>query len=200
MSKLTSLCVYCGSRDGAKPAYVEGARGLGRLMAAREITLVYGGGSVGMMGAIADAVLDHGGEAIGIIPYGLNRREMTHQGLTRLEIVDDMHERKALMAEEADAFAALPGGFGTLEELFEALTWGQLGIHKKPCGLLDTAGYWDPLLQMLEHCLEEGFIDQTQRDLVLEADTPEAMLDRILAYDPPEETIWIQKRQQDPVK
>lgn len=190
MTTLNALCVYCGSRPGAHPEYAEGARALGKLMAERELKLVYGGGSTGIMGAIADAVLEHGGYVIGVIPHGLHHRELTHQELDELYVVDTMHERKAMMAEKSDAFAALPGGFGTLEELFEALTWGQLGIHKKPCGLLNTKGYWDPLLEMLHHALDEGFIDTSQRSLVLEADTPAELLERIDEYVPPSETIW----------
>jgi uncharacterized protein (TIGR00730 family) len=179
------LCVFCGSRGGAAPAYAEAARELGRRMAGRGLGLVFGGGHVGLMGALADAVLQAGGEVIGVIPQGLVDRELAHQGCTQLHITGSMHERKALMADLADAFAALPGGYGTLDETFEMLTWAQLGLHAKPVGLLNVHGYFDGLLTFLDYTVREGFIKPAHRHLLIAASTGEALLDALAVAKPP---------------
>jgi uncharacterized protein (TIGR00730 family) len=168
---LASICVFCGSSAGSDPAYVAAARDFGRLLAARGLRLVFGGGRVGLMGALADAALAAGGEVVGVIPEMLVRREVAHGGLDELRVVGSMHERKAAMAELADAFVALPGGIGTLEELFEVWTWRQLGLHAKPCGLLDVAGYYERLLAFLDHGEGEAFIaPETRARLIVERD------------------------------
>lgn len=188
---IASLCVYCGSRPGARPEYLEQARALGAEMARRGIALVYGGASVGLMGAVADSVLDSGGRAIGIIPQSLARKEIAHQGLTELFIVDSMHSRKALMAEKADAFVALPGGIGTFEELFEMWTWAQLGFHAKPLGLLDTAGYYAGLTAFLDRATSEDFLSDRTRALLQVADEPARLLDLLAAWAAPGAERWV---------
>jgi uncharacterized protein (TIGR00730 family) len=186
------LCVFCGSSAGARPAYADAARRLGELMAGRGLGLVYGGGHVGLMGVIADAVLQGGGEAVGVIPRALVEKELAHGGLSRLEVVETMHQRKARMADLADGFAALPGGFGTGDELFEVLTWAQLGLHAKPIGLLNTADYFDPLLGWLDHMVAEVFLKPKHRRLLLVAEQPEGLLDVLLSYRPePAGAKWI---------
>jgi uncharacterized protein (TIGR00730 family) len=182
---LRRVCVFCGSSAGSDPAYRQAAVAMGRALARRGLGLVYGGGHVGLMGALADAVLAAGGEAIGVIPRGLERRELGHRGLTELRVVGSMHERKAAMADLADGFAALPGGLGTLEETAEILTWAQLGIHGKPVGLLDARGYWGPLVAFLDHAVAEGFVRPDDRALVLVEREPEALLDRLAAWRAP---------------
>src|SRR5690606_5459941 len=167
----------------------------GRRLAAEGIGLVYGGASVGLMGVLADAVLDAGGEAVGVLPYGLAAKEIAHPGLTKLHLVDSMHERKALMAELSDGFVALPGGLGTLEEIAEILTWAQLGIHSKPCGLLNVAGYYDGLVTFLDHAEAEGLLHPLHRALVHVEAEPATLLDRFRAYDPPETPAWISRRE-----
>jgi uncharacterized protein (TIGR00730 family) len=190
------LCVFCGSSIGGEPEYAESAALLGQALAARGLGLVYGGGHVGMMRVLADAALRAGGEVIGVIPQSLVDRELAHAGLTKLHVVQTMHQRKALMADLADGFAALPGGFGTAEEFFEILTWAQLGIHSKPIGLLNTRGFFTPLLAWLDHAVDEGFVRPTHRHLLLEADTPEQLLDRLLSFTPPEpRPKWIEPRE-----
>ena len=183
--KIKRVCVFCGSSFGIRPAYKEAAQRLGKLLASRNIGLVYGGGCVGLMGALADAVLAGGGEAIGVIPDSLMRREIGHRELTRLHVVNSMHERKALMADLADAFIALPGGYGTLEELFEAVTWSQLGIQQKPCCLLNVEKYWDGLLAVLDRAVDEGFVRPENAQLVLVAQNPESLLERLKEWTPP---------------
>ena len=182
---LKTVCVFCGSSDEVDNKYIESARHMGEVMVTRGLQLVFGGGSTGLMGAVADAVLDAGGEVIGVLPLQFNRPELAHQRLTRMELVDGMHARKARMTELADAFVALPGGFGTLEELFEALTWAQIGLHVKPVGLLNVHGYFDHLLKFLEHANKEGFTFWEHQKLYGQADTPEALLDKLAAYSPP---------------
>ena len=162
------ICVFCGSNSGINPAYRDAAQAMGHLLAERGIELVYGGGNVGLMGVLADAVLEANGRAIGVIPESLMSKEVGHLGLTELRIVQSMHERKALMADLSDGFIAMPGGFGTFEEFCEVVTWSQLGIHAKPCGLLNVSGYYDPLLQLFDHAVREGFLRQENRRLVLE--------------------------------
>lgn len=191
MRTLHRLCVYCGSSAGARPVYAEAATAFGQLLAERGIGVVFGGGSVGMMGLVADAALAASGEAIGVIPHGLAAREVDHPGLTALHKVDTMHERKALMADLSDGFVALPGGLGTLEELMEVWTWAQLGIHRRPVGLLNIGGYFDGLLTFVNHAVTEGFVREGHRALLLVGDTPEALLDALNAYEPPDVPRWL---------
>lgn len=187
---LRRVAVFCGARPGARAAYAEAAASLGRCLAARGVGLVFGGGRVGLMGVVADAVLAAGGEATGVIPHGLLAREIGHEGLTRLHVVGSMHERKALMADLADAFVALPGGIGTLEELMEAWTWGYLGIHRKPVGLLNVEGYYDALLAWVDRAVADGFLREVHRELLLTSTEPDDLLARLAAYAPPELPRW----------
>ena len=189
------VCVFCGSSPGANPTYLVSARALGLELAARNLGLVYGGSSTGLMGTIADGVLSAGGEAVGIIPGALEAKELAHRGLSRLEVVGSMHERKARMAELADGFVALPGGMGTLEELAEILTWAQLGLHRKPCALLDVAGYWKPLVAFLDHAVQERFLRPEHRELLLVGDEPAALLDAMERYAPVRREKWIDRDQ-----
>lgn len=179
------ICVYCGSSPGMLADYVAEARHLGSVLARRGLGLVYGGGNVGLMGQLAQSVLEHGGQVTGVIPRDLVRREVAHTGLADLRIVDSMHERKALMAELADGFIALPGGIGTLEELLEVMTWAQLGLHRKPCGLLNTSRYFDQLMAFLDHLVAQRFLHPAHRAMLLDADCPEALLDAFEGYQPP---------------
>ena len=188
---LRRLCVFCGSATGSDPIYAEEVRRLARAMAARGPGLVFGGGSVGLMGVIADEALAAGGEVIGVIPHGLVAREVAHRGLRDQRVVPTMHARKALMAELADAFVALPGGVGTLEELFEVWTWAQLGIHRKPIGLLNTRGYFDPLLAFVDGAIAAGFVRPEYLRFLVVADAPEALLDALERYRPPAVAAWI---------
>lgn len=185
------ICVFCGSNSGSGKGYAEAARELGALFAREGIALVYGGGSVGLMGELADAVLSAGGEVIGVIPHALWAREVGHRGLTDIRIVDTMHERKAMMADLADAFIALPGGLGTLEEIFEVWTWAQLGEHGKPCGLLNVNGYYDPLLAFLDHIVAQKFLSAKHRDMVLVEREPRPLLDRLSDYRSPDVPKWL---------
>lgn len=185
MAILKRICVFCGSSMGAKPAYAEAAEALGRLLAERGLGLVYGGGNVGLMGVLANAALAAGGEVIGVIPEALLKMEVGHVDLTTLHVVGSMHERKALMAELADGFIALPGGIGTLEELFEVWTWGQLGLHPKPLGFLDVAGYYDHLHAFLDHSMAEGFLKERHRAMVAVESNPTTLLARLDSYQPP---------------
>lgn len=173
------LCVFCGSRGGDDPRFAQAAVELGQVLARREIGVVYGGGRVGLMGVLADSTLASGGEVIGIIPQSLAEREVAHNGLTELHVVESMHDRKALMGELSAGFIALPGGFGTLEEFCEVITWSQLGIHSKPCGLLNVGGYFDHLIAMFDYAVERGFISEVNRRIVLEAERPEEIVDRM---------------------
>lgn len=182
MTELRRVCVFCGSKHGVRPEYTEAARAMGTALAAAGIDLVYGGGRVGLMGEVADAVLDAGGEVIGVIPHHMSDREIAHYGLTDLRIVGSMHERKALMYELSDGFVALPGGLGTLEELFEITTWSQLGLHAKPTGLLDVDGFYGPLVVFLDRLVSEGFVAERHRRLLRVADTPAAILERLAAF------------------
>lgn len=185
MKKLRRICVFCGSSLGSRPAYQQAAQRLGELLAERAIGIVFGGGCIGLMGALADAALAKGGEVIGVIPDGLVRREIAHRGVSKLYVVETMHQRKAMMADLSDAFIALPGGYGTLEEICETVTWSQLGIQQKPCGLLNVERYWDSLLAQLDHAVEEQFVRPENSQLILVALTPERMLDRLLEWTPP---------------
>jgi uncharacterized protein (TIGR00730 family) len=185
------VCVFAGSSAGNRPEYLAAAEDLGRVLAARGIGLVYGGARVGLMGAVADAVLADGGQVIGVIPQALVEKEVAHDGLTDLRVVTTMHERKALMAELADGFIALPGGWGTLDEFFEILTWAQLGLHEKPCGLLNVQGYYDGLLSFLEHSTAEGFVRREYRAMISVSESPAALLDALHKYAPPTVEKWI---------
>ncbi len=182
---LRRICVYCGSADQVPERYFQAARALGAALAQRGCTLVYGGGSTGLMGALADSVLQAGGRVIGVIPEHFNTPALAHNGVQRLEVVPDMHARKARMAELADAFIALPGGYGTLEEFFEALTWAQIGLHAKPIGLLNAWGYYDHLLAFVRQARQEGFIYAEHEALFVSAATPEALLEALAAYRHP---------------
>jgi len=188
---MNRICVYCGANPGARPAYAEGARDLGRTLAERGIGVVYGGGNVGLMGVLADAALAAGGEVIGVIPEALLEKELAHQGLTELRVVSSMHERKALMAELSDAFIAMPGGFGTFEELCEALTWTQLGLHAKPCGLYNIEGFYDPLIVLLDRATEDRFLRMEHRAILLEGSDPERILERLEGFEMPVAEKWI---------
>jgi uncharacterized protein (TIGR00730 family) len=179
------LCVFCGSSVGGRPEYAEAASAFGRLLVRRGLGLVFGGGHIGLMGVLADAVLGAGGEVIGVIPQALVDRELAHAGLTELRVVDTMHQRKALMADLSDAFVALPGGYGTLDELFEILTWSQLGIHAKPIGLLNVGGFFDPLLGWVRHAAAEGFLRPQHVALLNVSTDAEGLLDVLLHHEPP---------------
>lgn len=185
------IAVYCGSNKGRRPEYAAAAKSLGTLLAREKIELVYGGGMVGLMGIVADAVLQHGGHVIGVIPEKLVIKEVVHEKLPDLRVVKTMHERKALMAELSDGFIALPGGYGTFEEFFEVLAWGQLGWHHKPFGLLDVAGYYRHLHAFLDHSQNEGFIKPPHRALVLVEETAGKMLARLQAFQPAQASKWV---------
>jgi uncharacterized protein (TIGR00730 family) len=178
--QIQSVCVFCGSSVGARPEFAASAREMGKALAARGLELVYGAGHIGLMGILADAALAAGGRVVGVIPQAMVERELAHRGLTELHVVRTMHERKALMADRAGAFLALPGGFGTADELFEILTWAQLGLHAKPVGLLNVAGFFDPLLLWLDRTVEEGFLREQHRQLLMIGDQPECLLDALL--------------------
>lgn len=185
------ICVYCGSNPGRQPIYRAAAAALGQELVRRNIGLVYGGASIGVMGAVADAVLQSGGEVIGVIPQSLATREVAHAQLSELIVVTSMHERKAMMAELADGFVALPGGWGTFEEIFEILTWAQLGIHAKPCGLLNIANYYDHLALFLQHAMDERFVREEYKPMIIMEQQPAALLDRFTRYQPPQVRKWI---------
>ncbi len=185
------ICVFCGSNRGMRNQYIEAAQELGKVLVKRNLGLVYGGGNVGLMGIIADSVLAEGGEAIGVIPQSLVDREVAHQSLTKMHIVNSMHERKALMADLSDGFIAMPGGMGTFDEFCEILTWAQLGIHQKPCGVLNVENYFTPLLKMFDHAMDEGFLRDAHRDLMIEATKPEILLDLFDNYQPKPVAKWM---------
>lgn len=187
---MKSVAVYCGASSGKGDGYVDVARAFGRLLAENGMAIIYGGGKIGLMGALADGALAVGGRVIGVIPRGLFEREVGHTGVSELRVVESMHERKALIADLAEGFVAMPGGYGTLDELCEVITWAQLGLHSKPIGLLNHAGYYDALLAMFDRGLAEGFIPAAFRSLVLDAEAPAALLARLQAYTPPATTPW----------
>jgi uncharacterized protein (TIGR00730 family) len=191
---MKTLCVYCGSNAGSQPIYTERAIALGTRMAKDGITLVYGGGNVGLMGVVADAVLDAGGEVIGVIPEQLVNWEVAHKGLTKLEVVASMHERKARMFDLSDGFVALPGGFGTLDEMFEMLTWRQLGIGDKPCAFFDVDGFYSPLMGMLDRMVAERFLHPEQREDLWHGDDLDAMLAWMQAYTPAKADKWMDEK------
>lgn len=193
-ARLRRIAVFCGSSAGFDPAWRAAATELGSACAARGLELVYGGGSVGLMGALADAALAAGGTVVGVIPRALDERELGHRGLTELVVVESMHERKARMAALSDAFVALPGGIGTLEELFEVWTWGQLGLHAKPCGLLDARGFWRPLVVLADHLADSGFLRAADRARLLVGSSPAELLDRFEGWRPPPAEAWLRER------
>ncbi len=197
---MKSLCVYCGSNAGNDPAYAALARDLGTRLARDGITLVYGGGNVGLMGIVADAVLAGGGEVIGVIPQQLVDWEVAHKGVTRLEVVDSMHTRKARMFELADGFIALPGGFGTLDEMFEMLTWRQLGLGNKPCAFLDVGSFWQPLMAMLDTMVRERFLHADQRNDLWHGNDIAALLDWMHAYVPAQADKWLDEKRRSQLK
>lgn len=188
---LQRVAVYCASNDGARPAYLALAHALGTVLAERGLTVVYGGGRTGLMGALANAALAAGGEVIGVMPHGLVQREVAHHGITSLQIVDSMHERKAMIAHMADAFITMPGGIGTLEEFFETWTWAQLGVHRKPVGLLDAEGFWDPLMVLLDQLEHEGFLRGTPREWLVRGTDPAALLTALETFEPPQVRRWM---------
>ncbi|HZX21993.1 MAG TPA: TIGR00730 family Rossman fold protein [Woeseiaceae bacterium] len=193
MARMESICVFAGSSSGVRPAYARAAEELGTAIAERGWRVVYGGGRVGLMGVLADAALAAGGEVIGVIPEALLRKEVGHQGLTDLRVVQTMHQRKALMSELSDGVLALPGGLGTLEELFEILTWAQLGIHARPCGVLNAGGYYDDLLRFLDQTVSEGFVRGEHRDMILAAGDAAALLDLMVGYTPRYTAKWMDR-------
>ncbi|MEX2529218.1 MAG: TIGR00730 family Rossman fold protein [Gemmatimonadota bacterium] len=190
-SPIRHLCVFCGSSAGEGHRYLAAVTELGTLLARKEIGLVYGGSRTGTMGRLAEAVLEHGGVVIGVIPRPLMDRELAHPGLSRLIVTDSMHERKAQMAALSDAFIAAPGGLGTLEEFFEMATWAQLGFHRKPCGILDVDGFYRPLVQLLDRGVKEGFIQETHRRMILVDGDPEQLVDLLFSYSAPPVPRWI---------
>ncbi|KGT00144.1 Rossman fold protein, TIGR00730 family [Burkholderia pseudomallei] len=187
---MNSVCVYCGSANGAKPVYADAVRAFGRALANAGLTLVYGGGRVGLMGVIADEVIASGGRAIGVITELLYDKEVGHTGLTELHVVPDMHHRKKMMAELADAFVAMPGGAGTLEEFFEVYTWAQLGYHRKPVALYNVDAFYQPLITLLEHTVDEGFMQRTYFDALCIDAAPDALIDQLVRYRPPARDKW----------
>jgi len=192
---IRSICIYCGSRPGNRPEYVEQAAQFARVLARRGIRIVYGGASVGVMGAIADAALSEGGTVVGVIPQSLVDREVAHAGLSQLIVTASMHERKARMADLSDAFVALPGGIGTLEEIFEIWTWSQLGLHAKPCGLLNIAGYYDSLQRFMDETVANGFLHHKHRAMLVSADSVDGLLEAFEAYEAPEVMKWIEREE-----
>ncbi len=194
MTMIKRLCVYCGSNYGSRPEYNQAARELARVMVNKNIGLVYGGASIGVMGEIADAFLKEGGEVIGVIPKGLLVREAAHTSITELREVNTMHERKAMMAELSDGFIALPGGLGTIEEFFEIWTWAQLGMHQKPCGLLNAGQYYDKLIEFIDHAVSERFIKEVYRSMVFVEEQPHILLQKFESYEAPEVARWIDQK------
>ena len=188
---MKSVCVFCGSNTGTREVYASAARALARAISRADLRLIYGGGSIGLMGVLAEAALAEGVRVIGVAPRRLLEREVVHAHLTELHVVESMHERKAKMAELADAFVALPGGYGTLDELFEALTWTQLGYHRKPCGLLNVAGFFDRLAEYLDQALAEGFLTRQHRDMLVVADDPDLIVERLRSAPLPQVSKWI---------
>jgi hypothetical protein len=188
-----SICVFAGSNSGTRDEYTAAAKELGRVVARRKLGLIYGGARVGLMGALADAALGEGGHVTGVMPQALVDKEVAHHGLSELKVVKSMHERKAMMSDLADGYVALPGGWGTMEEFFEVLTWGQLGLHHKPCGLLNIQGYFDGLLDFVEHSITEGFVRREYRAMICVSAAPGDLLDAMAAYRPPVVRKWIER-------
>lgn len=194
MGQYRRVCVFCGSNAGGSPAYAAAATALARELARRDLELVYGAGNVGLMGVVADAMLAAGGRVIGVIPQALKDKEVCHLGLSDLRVVGTMHERKALMVELSDAFIALPGGYGTLDELCEVLTWAQLGLHRKPCGVMDVSGYFTPFISQVDRAVDERFLTREHRRLVVSGSEPAALLDALAAFTPVDTAKWIADR------
>jgi len=190
---MKSITVFCGSSSGFRPEYGEAAKNLAGLLVERKIRLVYGGGRVGLMGIIADEVMKKGGQVIGIIPESLDKKEVAHRGITELRVVGSMHERKALMAELADGFIAMPGGIGTFEEFFEILTWAQLGFHHKPCGLLNVKNYYNDLLKLCDNAVHQGFLRVEHRELMIEDEDSQSLLEKMMRFEPVILKKWIDK-------
>ncbi|WP_129021880.1 MULTISPECIES: LOG family protein [Edaphocola] len=190
---ITSIAVFCGSSSGAETVYAQQAYALGKTLAAQGLQLIYGGAKVGLMGAVADGVMDEGGQAIGVIPQFLRTKEIAHEGLTDLILVDTMHERKTKMHELSDGIITLPGGFGTMEELFEMLTWAQLGLHRKPMGLLNVQGFYDPLLAMADAMMHQGFLSKQNRDMLIADEHIDTLLQQMRNYEAPEVGKWLDK-------
>jgi uncharacterized protein (TIGR00730 family) len=188
---LENICVYCGSNAGRRPDYAVAATKLAHELVDRNIGLVYGGSSVGIMGVVADAVMNAGGRVIGVLPEALKRKELAHKNLTELHVVGSMHERKTMMVERADGFIAMPGGVGTMEEIFETWTWAQLGFHRKPCGLLNVSGYYNDLSRFLDHTVQEAFMQPAHRAMLAVESDPATLIDRFAAYEPPTVSKWI---------
>ncbi len=191
INSMNAICIYCGSSSGTRPIYLELATAMGRSLAQRGIALVYGGAAVGLMGAVADGALAAGGRVIGVIPHALESKEIAHRGLTELHVVDGMHERKAMLIELSDALIALPGGFGTWDELCEAVTWAQLGVHTKPCGVLNAGGYYDGLLAQLDRAVADGFVRAHHREILVVDDEVESLLDRVVVHRVPNLPKWV---------
>ena len=187
------VCVFCGSSSGSRRTFADAARALGAALVRHGLGLVYGGGNIGLMGILADAVLAEGGEVIGVIPQALVDKELAHHGVTELRIVRSMHERKALMADLSDAFIAMPGGYGTLDEFCEIITWAQLGLHTKPCGLLNVGGFYDPFLAQIDHATQARFIRPEHRSLILVEDQPDLLIQRLIEFRPSETHKWIDR-------
>ena len=192
---MKNLCVFCGSNAGADPIYTQAAQELGKLMAERDMTLVYGGGNVGLMGVIADECLNHGGKVIGVIPNFLQDKEVGHDGLTKMIVVKTMHERKQIMADLSDGFVAMPGGFGTMDELCEILTWSQLGLHSNPIGLLNINGYYEHLKILFDHMVDQRFLHPQNRATVLSHSQPAQLLRMMDQYEPPDVEKWLDRAQ-----
>jgi len=190
---IQQIGVYCGSATGSNPAYAQAAAALGQLLAREKIALVYGGGKVGLMGVLADAVLAAKGEAIGVMPRSLVEKEIAHTGLTHLHVVESMHQRKQMMVDLADAFVLLPGGFGSWEEFCETVTWLQLGIHRKPCAILNAAGYYNAFLSLMDHAAAEGFLRPAHKEMIIVRDDPASLLSALRSAPPPAETKWVKK-------
>ena len=196
MSSLKNICIYCGSSDHTDEVFLQAADAMGEALAERGMTLVFGAGRTGMMGRVAAAVLANGGQAVGVIPRIFETPELMHNGLSELHVVDDMHTRKAMMIEMADAFIALPGGFGTFEELFEVLTWSQIGLHSKPIGVLNVADYFTPLLDLIEHARTQGFIYKEHRQLLISESQPDVLLDGLNSYQTPQDLDrWVHRKE-----
>ncbi len=192
---MKSICVFCGSADNVHPDYIEGARFMGRTLAERGIRLIYGGGKTGLMGVVADAVLEAGGIVVGVIIPSMNTAALAHVGLTQMDVVDGMHARKARMHELSDGYIAMPGGFGTFDELFETVTWAQTGAHEKPVGLFNARNYYAPLLAAIDHAVAEGFIFQEHRNVLFSDSDPNALIDKMAQYQPPREAVkrWMRE-------
>jgi uncharacterized protein (TIGR00730 family) len=192
---MKSICVFCGSNPGTNPIYVATAKALGEELVRQDLSLVYGGASVGLMGTLADSVLKAGGQVFGVIPEMLQMKEIAHQRLTKLYVVASMHERKQMMFDLSDGFITLPGGLGSIEEMCEVLTWGQLGLHKKPCGFLNTNQFYSPMISQFERCVQEGMMKEQHREMIIVDPTPAGLIEKLRTYQPPDVEKWMNKKQ-----